>query len=49
MIEDIKSRVPMGRFPTAEEVANVAFFLASEESSYVVGSELTVDGGAVEI
>ncbi len=49
MIEEIKSRVPMKRFGTSEEVANVALFLASEESSYVVGSEFTVDGGTVEI
>ena len=49
MIEEIRSRVPMKRFGTSEEVANVALFLASEESSYVVGSEFTVDGGTVEI
>ena len=49
MIEETKSRVPMKRFGTSDEVANVAMFLASEESSYVVGSEFTVDGGMVEI
>jgi len=49
MIEDIKSRVPMGRLGTAEEVANVAFFLASAESSYVVGSEFTVGGGTADV
>ena len=49
MIEEIRSRVPMKRFGTSEEVANVALFLASEESSYVVGSEFTVDCGTVEI
>ena len=49
MVEDITSRVPLGRFGTAEEVANVAFFLASEDASYVVGSEFTVGGGTADI
>ena len=39
-------RIPMGRFGTAEEVANVILFLASDESSFVTGSEVVVDGGA---
>lgn len=36
---------PMGRMGTAEEMANCAVFLASDESSFVTGSELLVDGG----
>ncbi|MCJ7725333.1 MAG: SDR family oxidoreductase [Acidimicrobiia bacterium] len=36
----------VGRFGTPEEVANAALFLASEESSFVTGSVLVVDGGA---
>ena len=39
-------RIPMGRFGTAEEVANVILFLASDESSFVTGSEVVGDGGA---
>ena len=39
-------RIPMGRFGTTEEVANVILFLASDESSFVTGSEVVVDGGA---
>lgn len=39
------ARNPMGRCGTAEEVANVACFLGSQESSYVTGSAYTVDGG----
>ena len=35
----------MQRFGTASEVASVALFLASEDSSYVNGVELNVDGG----
>ena len=37
--------VPMGRFARAEEIANAALFLASDESSYVNAAAFTVDGG----
>jgi NAD(P)-dependent dehydrogenase (short-subunit alcohol dehydrogenase family) len=37
--------VPMGRFAAAEEIANAALFLASDESSYVNASTFLVDGG----
>ncbi|WP_339368921.1 SDR family NAD(P)-dependent oxidoreductase [Paenibacillus elgii] len=38
-------RTPMRRSTTIDEVANVFLFLASDESSYVNGSTITVDGG----
>jgi NAD(P)-dependent dehydrogenase (short-subunit alcohol dehydrogenase family) len=41
--------VPSGRFGTDDEVAKVAVFLASDDSSYVTGTELFVDGGVAQI
>ncbi len=40
-------QVPMGRMGTPWEVASVATFLASDDASYVTGTELVVDGGLV--
>jgi NAD(P)-dependent dehydrogenase (short-subunit alcohol dehydrogenase family) len=37
--------IPMGRFGEAEEIAKAALYLASDESSYVTGTEFLVDGG----
>ena len=39
------SRIPMGRYGRPEEVANGVLYLASDESSFVTGSELVIDGG----
>jgi NAD(P)-dependent dehydrogenase (short-subunit alcohol dehydrogenase family) len=41
--------VPMGRMGTPDEIAKVAVFLASDDSSFVTGIELFVDGGMAQI
>ena len=45
----ILSTIPMGRMGTADEVAKAALFLASDDSSFVTGIELFVDGGRAQI
>jgi NAD(P)-dependent dehydrogenase (short-subunit alcohol dehydrogenase family) len=37
--------IPMGRFGSAREIAHAALFLASDEASYVTGTDFLVDGG----
>jgi 3alpha(or 20beta)-hydroxysteroid dehydrogenase len=41
----LKSRVPIGEFATAGDVANMVLYLASDESTYCTGAEFVVDGG----
>jgi NAD(P)-dependent dehydrogenase (short-subunit alcohol dehydrogenase family) len=49
VIARIVSTVAMGRMREPEEVAKVALFLASDDSSFVAGIELFVDGGRAQI
>lgn len=39
------SRQPMGRIGTADEIAQLALYLASDESAYITGSAIAIDGG----
>lgn len=45
MARFVEQNIPMGRFGTAEEIANVVTFLCSERASWVTGATIVVDGG----
>ena len=44
-LESMADSVPLGRFGTPQEIANVALFLVSDEASFVTGACITADGG----
>lgn len=52
-VRDLKAElakaIPVGHMGKAEDIAYAALYLASDESSYVVGTELVVDGGASQL
>jgi NAD(P)-dependent dehydrogenase (short-subunit alcohol dehydrogenase family) len=41
----VLARTPMGMLGVPEDIANLAYFLASDESSYMTGAVIPVDGG----
>ena len=43
--EDRRARIPMGRYGTAGEVAELIVFLASDKSAYITGQNIRIDGG----
>ena len=45
--ENINSKIPLKRMGEAKEVANVVYFLGSEESSYITGQVINIDGGMI--
>ena len=49
MKSSFAERVPLGRIGQADEIARPALFLASDDSSFITGIELTVDGGMSQV
>ena len=49
MAGSVLGKVPAGRFGQAVEVAKAALFFASDDSSYILGEDLLVDGGMATI
>ena len=45
----ISNTIPFGRFGTPDEVARTVVFLASDDASYITGTELFVDGGFAQV
>ena len=45
--ENINAQIPMKRMGSAEEIANVVYFLGCEQSSYITGQVINIDGGMV--
>lgn len=48
-LEELSKTIPMGRYGRAEEIAEVALFLASDASSFMLGTEVVVDGGKSQL
>ncbi len=44
-IQERLNQIPLGRVGTTEDISYGALFLASDESSFMTGSELVIDGG----
>jgi NAD(P)-dependent dehydrogenase (short-subunit alcohol dehydrogenase family) len=47
--ETLAKLIPLGRLGRADEVASAALFLASDQSSFITGAELPVDGGMAQV
>lgn len=48
-VEAAVAAIPLGRLGVPRDIANAALFLASDEASYITGTELVVDGGSVVV
>ncbi len=48
-VKGAASQVPLGRIGSADEIAGAAVFLASDDASFITGSEIAVDGGFAQV
>jgi len=48
-LQMLANSVPLGRLGTPNEIAQAVVFLASDDSSYITGTELFVDGGFAQV
>lgn len=49
LLDHLTSQIPIGRMGQPEDIAKAAVFLASDDSSFVTGIELFVDGGIAQV
>ncbi len=49
MLKGMAAGIPVGRVARPEEIANAALFLASDQSSFMTGGEIVVDGGSEQV
>ena len=48
-LKALANSIPLGRLGTPDEIAKAVVFLASDDSSYITGTELFVDGGMAQV
>lgn len=49
LLDYLASRIPLGRVGEPEEIASAALFLASDDASFINGTELFADGGQAQV